>query len=508
LESASGKSGNAAEPGVIDMRIGFFLNSMIKLVIALAFVSNAAIAQTSSFNYQGSLANSGTAANGNYDLEVALFDSLSGGVQIGSTQTINTVAVSNGLFAMSLDFGANAFNGENRFLEISVRPSGGGNFTQLSPRQKISSAPYAIKSLNAAAADNATNFTGTLAGDITGTQSLTTIANSAVTTAKIADANITDAKIAAVSGSKVTGTIPVAAVPSGNTNYIQNRTSQQTTTNFSISGNGTLGGGLFTGFVSSTGNGTFNGTLTANGTSNLNGNVNVSGNVGIGTPLAPTRHLEIGGNGSDGFGRGDLVVSGNGDVGAAITLFPNALGATGYSWISTMPGADPGLGSLAAYDMSAGAYRFVIKPSGRIGIGTTAPDQLLSVAGNASKVGGGSWATFSDARLKNIHGNFTRGLSALLQLQPIRFEYKPDNELGLKGTGEYIGFSAQEVRKVIPEAVSPSTKGYLQLNADPILWTMVNAIKEQQALIEQQQKQISVLRKLVCRSHSRAVVCK
>jgi len=137
------------------MRIGFFLNSIIKLVIALAFVSNAAIAQTSSFNYQGSLANGGTAANGNYDLEVALFDSLSGGVQIGSTQTINTVAVSNGLFAISLDFGANAFNGENRFLEISVRPSGGGNFTQLSPRQKISSAPYAIKSLNATAADNA-----------------------------------------------------------------------------------------------------------------------------------------------------------------------------------------------------------------------------------------------------------------------------------------------------------------------------------------------------------------
>jgi len=46
-----------------------------------------------------------------------------------------------------------------------------------------------------------------LAGDLTGTAALPTIANNAITTNKIADANITDAKIATVSGSKVTGNI-------------------------------------------------------------------------------------------------------------------------------------------------------------------------------------------------------------------------------------------------------------------------------------------------------------
>src|SRR5205807_10279948 len=44
--------------------------------------------------YQGRLTDGGTAANGNYDLQFALFDSPSGGTQIGSTQTLNTVAVS------------------------------------------------------------------------------------------------------------------------------------------------------------------------------------------------------------------------------------------------------------------------------------------------------------------------------------------------------------------------------------------------------------------------------
>src|SRR5437879_1002739 len=66
------------------------------VVIALAISLNAstAFAQTTSFTYQGRLTDGGTAANGNYDLQFVLFDSLSGGTQVGS-QTINTVAVSN-----------------------------------------------------------------------------------------------------------------------------------------------------------------------------------------------------------------------------------------------------------------------------------------------------------------------------------------------------------------------------------------------------------------------------
>src|SRR5712691_6601236 len=110
-------------------------------------------AQTTSFTYQGPLTDGGTAANGNYDLQFALWDSLSGGAQVGSTQSLNTVAVSNGVFTVSLDFGANAFPGANRFLEISARPTG-GSFTLLTPRQPITSTPYALRALNASSADS------------------------------------------------------------------------------------------------------------------------------------------------------------------------------------------------------------------------------------------------------------------------------------------------------------------------------------------------------------------
>ena len=122
--------------------------------------------------------------------------------------------------------------------------------------------------------------------------------------------------------------------------------------------------------------------------------------------------------------------------------------------------------------------------NGYVGIGTTAPDNTLTVNGTADKPGGGSWGTYSDIRLKDVKGPFSAGLSEVMKLAPIRYAYKQDNALGLKDKGEHVGFSAQDVQKILPDAVSANDKGYLILNQDPILWTMLNAIKEQQAEIE------------------------
>jgi hypothetical protein len=70
------------------------------------------------------------------------------------------VSVVSGGFNVSLEFGAGAFTGANRFLEIAVRPAGGGAFTTLAPRQPILSTPYSIKSLSAATADNSAQLGG------------------------------------------------------------------------------------------------------------------------------------------------------------------------------------------------------------------------------------------------------------------------------------------------------------------------------------------------------------
>src|SRR5690348_874541 len=109
------------------------------LVLLVLISFSAANGQTTAFIYQGRLTDGGTAANGNYDLQFALFDTVSGGTQIGATQTVPTVAVSAGIFTVQLDFGASAFPGANRFLEIGARLTGSASFTTLSPRQQITS---------------------------------------------------------------------------------------------------------------------------------------------------------------------------------------------------------------------------------------------------------------------------------------------------------------------------------------------------------------------------------
>jgi hypothetical protein len=121
---------------------------------------------------------------------------------------------------------------------------------------------------------------------------------------------------------------------------------------------------------------------------------------------------------------------------------------------------------------------------GNVGIGTNVPDNLLTVNGSADKPGGGSWGTFSDRRLKTVEATYDAGLDAILKLTPVRYRYKHQNAMGIKDDQEHIGFVAQEVEKVIPEAVSENSRGYLLVNNDPILWTMLNAIKQQQAEIE------------------------
>jgi hypothetical protein len=284
-----------------------FKYSFTLLVVAVAFFVNASaiVAQTTSFTYQGRLTDGGTAANGNYDLQFALFDSLSGGAQVGSTQTLNTVAVSNGVFTVSLDFGANSFPGASRFLEISARPTG-SSFTLLTPRQQITSTPYAVRSLNASSADS----------------------------------------------------VLASGVPAGSGNYIQNNTSPQASSNFNISGTGTIGGTLIAG-----------------------------GNVGIGT-TAPTAKLSV-------------IATGDG---ARVLQL-----GTERAWVFKQRGTGAGTAlELTGDDPSNNNKHFVINTDGNLGIGAgiTTPQAKLEVRGDVKLGSSGQlFAPGGEENLRIIRGN-------------------------------------------------------------------------------------------------------
>jgi hypothetical protein len=101
-------------------------------------------AQGTAFSYQGRLNDGANPANGSYDLTFSLYDAESAGNQVGSTITNIAVAVSNGLFVVSLDLGAGIFDGSPRWLEIGLSTNEAGAFELLSPRQAITTVPYAI----------------------------------------------------------------------------------------------------------------------------------------------------------------------------------------------------------------------------------------------------------------------------------------------------------------------------------------------------------------------------
>ena len=82
-------------------------------------------------------------SNGTYDLKFTVFDAASAGSAVGAPLTNAAVAVSNGVFSVTLDFGGGVFTGADRWLEIGVRTNGGAAFAVLTPRQAVTPTPYA-----------------------------------------------------------------------------------------------------------------------------------------------------------------------------------------------------------------------------------------------------------------------------------------------------------------------------------------------------------------------------
>jgi hypothetical protein len=137
---------------------------------------------------------------------------------------------------------------------------------------------------------------------------------------------------------------------------------------------------------------------------------------------------------------------------------------------------------LQIYNTGGNVAIFAKQSNAFIGLGTTSPTQKLHVVGNAYKTEGGtSWATSSDLRLKTVLGEYGKGLNEITALQPVRFRYLANNPRELSSDIEQVGFVAQEVQKIFPEAVSEAEDGYLDFNIHSINVALVNAIKELKA---------------------------
>lgn len=102
------------------------------------------------FTYQGRLLKNGTPVDGvTCNFQFTLYDSVTDATPIGSPAS-PSAPVNQGVFTVQLDFGASAFTGDSRWLEISAMCPGDGGWTLLTPRQQLRPSPYALFAQSAA----------------------------------------------------------------------------------------------------------------------------------------------------------------------------------------------------------------------------------------------------------------------------------------------------------------------------------------------------------------------
>ena len=214
----------------------------VAVLAAFLLLAAGGRAQTTAFTYQGQLNSSNSAATGAYDFRFRIFDGNSNAV--AGPLTNAPTGVTNGLFIVKLDFGTGIFDGTTRQLEIGVRGYGDTNvYTVLSPRQWLTSVPYAVQSLNASNAAvltaplQATNLTGVIPDSLLSTN-VAVLTNSVIFSGGVTATNFTGNGygLSNLPAAGLIGTVPdarlstnVAMYNATNANFSSNVTAVQFT---------------------------------------------------------------------------------------------------------------------------------------------------------------------------------------------------------------------------------------------------------------------------------------
>ena len=109
--------------------------------------------------------------------------------------------------------------------------------------------------------------------------------------------------------------------------------------------------------------------------------------------------------------------------------------------------------------------------------------------------GATSWASASDARLKNVTGTYTNALADISQIQAVKFTWKSDEE-----AKSQVGVIAQSVQNVVPEAIETirvskeDETGYLSVRYTELIPLLVASIQELKTIVDAQAAEIAELK--------------
>lgn len=333
----------------------FILEIPLRVILMLLLVTGAGAATAgqvgNAFSYQGRLQEGSHAASGLYDFSFQLYDAATLGNAVGATITLTNVAVTNGLFTSSLDFGTAPFNGTAYWIEIGARSNGVASFTTLAPRQALAVVPMSIFASQAGLA--------------------ATVSANSVTADSLKDGSITAAKIAKSQTVKgINGlTDGVGLSVAGNITLATNGNNLVVTGNgWSLSGN--------------------SGTSSS---SNLLGTtdrqaLNLSVNNRVGLRIDPTTRDGsfniVGGNSVVSPGLYGVTISGGGE-----TNDPN----TASSTFAYMGGGRGNTISTGSYDSTVvGGYRNLLESNSPVGVIGGGELNIIYSGSTNSTIAGGS----------------------------------------------------------------------------------------------------------------------
>jgi len=523
--------------------------------ILLIFIFTATtFAQTTAFTYQGKLNDGAIAANGTYLLEFKLFgtQTVGTGIQVGTTISDVQATVVNGIFTVQLDFGASAFTGADRFLEVSVRRNTGESYVTLTPRQPVSSVPYAVKSKSADTAVTATTATNAINADMLDGLDSTSFMP-ANTTAFIRNQTSSQTADFNVSGTGTANILNATTQFNLNGNRIlftpalENLFVGQLAGNASVTGSGNSFFGANTGNSITTGDGNSffgrnAGFSTAEGGSNsFFGNyAGYSNTMGIqnaffgssaGTKtttcdlntfvgaLAGYENTE--GNENSFFGRNAGFYSTTGNENTFIGVWAGNTNETGNR--NTMIGFRANVDSENLSNATAIGAGATVATSNTIALGRNNGSDTVLAYGRiqVNTLGAAGSTTLcrnasnqistcsSSLRYKTNISSFNSGLNIINRLRPITFNW-------IEGGMSDLGLGAEEVAAVDENLVIRNEKGEVEgVKYDRIGVVLINAVKEQQSqiesqqkLIEKQAKQMELLKQIVCSQNPNAEICK
>jgi hypothetical protein len=505
------------------------------MVLALACTGGARSVSaqgTTSFTYSGRLMDNGVPANGFYDLEFTLHSSETDNSPVGnpSTVVISGVSVVDGLFTTALDFGPDAFNGELRWLEVSVGSSDGTR-TPLFPRPQVRSVPqssYSQRSLMAVTAERAlaaVTAERALAA-VTAERALaavtaerTLVAVSAETADEAANAqllngfeanafarlgepaNFTDQAVSLTTignvgiGDTAPSTRLAINAPSvadgvnlwgdGPAYYLSDADKNERASLAYAQQAGHYSTDALPGDVVL--RATEGRLLLQNGVFSAGLTINNNG-VGIGT-AAPEEKLHVAGSylRVDGAG-GELAYLGGDNFGNDVQF----------------GSMDPNIANVALWNVASGERMNLFArniSATQMGIGRDAEANVLEVEGDASKTTAGDWLANSDRRIKRDIRPVTQALEVIGRLRPVAFRYTDEYRQAHPSIEDrvYYNVIAQQFAEVFPEAVKegcdklPGGDSILQVDTYPATIHAIAAVQELNEAMTQKDAKIAEL---------------